>query len=749
MNQAKNMTNNRQENISIGNLLYDAPLHFPEQDRLGRTEFSRYLARAITEMDAEEGFVFGLYGPWGSGKSTIINFALYFLEEERKGEKPLIVVRFNPWWFAGQEQLIHQFFGQLNAVLGVQNISENLKNLASKLDLLAKILVPFSFVPAVGVWADRLKNLFQRSGTATKAVAEAAHKDIHRLRESIDETLKNQDARILVIMDDIDRLSAEEIRQVFQVVKAVANFPKTIYLLAFDQKMVAGALNQLQGGSGKEYLKKIVQVPLDLPLPDRTSLRILFAEQCEDIFQGTPKNLWDEVEWWNIYWDGIDPFLRTPRDVNRFVNILRVTYPPVLREVNLADFIGIQALRVFAPESYQIVASNKELFSGSDGLGSYERPEDRRNRFEELAKGLSDLKQKPVDGILSRLFPRWASAYGGSSHGSTWLSQWRKELRVCSPDVFDRYFMFSLAPGEISSIEMQSLLGRAENSELFGQELLTLSKQRRTDGSTRLRTFLEQLQDYTEADIPNEHIEAILRAIFKVGDQLFLEKDKKGMFDFGNDMRLLRISYQLLERLPTQQERFEILKKVFNDAKAVTLLAHDVMMLGQEHGKHGEKEPTQPEEKRTVAEIHLGELEDLALQKLRSLARGKRLHLSPDFTSLLYRMTDWGEEEEAKDYVSDLISNDDGLCDYLAAFLQVTHSHGMSDRVAKRTWRVPVASVREFLKKDPAGLIPRCKKILKEAPAWLDDRKRQALETFIQEIEEPFDKFGNRKRAPK
>jgi predicted KAP-like P-loop ATPase len=728
--------------------LYDTALRQPDQDRLGRAEFARFLARAIIRMDAQEGFVFALNGPWGAGKTTIINFVLHFIGEEEKEKNELVVVRFNPWWFSGREQLIQQFFRQFKATLGGQDAPKELRNVSQKLDRLARILEPLTLVPAVGGWVDRVKNVFRTSATATQAIAEAMAQDIHEIRASIDSTLRNQNARILVVIDDIDRLHAEEIQQLFQVVKAVADFPKTIYLLAFDRGVVASAVSRLQGASGDDYLEKIVQAPFDLPIPDRTSLRRLLLEQIDEVLGGTPEELWDNVEWGNLYWDGIDTFIRTPRDVKRFVNILRPTYAIVKGEVNPIDFLGIQALRLFVPEMYSFVVTNKDQLTGAvdRGMEVSDRPEDRRKLFDSFLEGASGDRRRAIQDIMGRLFPRWASAYGDSSYGSEWFSVWRKKLRICSPDVCDRYFMLSLLPGDVSSVEMQALLSLGGDPEAFGKELLRLSTERRPDGTTRLRVFLERMQDFTESDVREEHIEPILRAIYNVGDQLFLDEDRAGMFDHGNDMRLLRISYQLLKRLPTQQQRFETLRKIFSEAKSVSLVTHDVIILGQEHGKYREREPTQPEEQRTVAANHLPELEAIALRKIREAAEEKRLHAGPDFGYLLYQLAEWSSEDEAKAYVSQLVVDDIGVCDFLSGLLQYGYSHGFSDRVARRAGRIHLPSVQKFFSGDPSELVPRYEKILKDAPTWLNQRRKVALETFIKEVKEPLDEWGRPRR---
>ncbi len=195
------------------------------------------------------------------------------------------------------------------------------------------------------------------------AKASRQPKDVYKLKEDINKILKKQQQRILVVIDDIDRLTAEEIRQLFRVIKAVANFPNIVYLLLFDKEVVVKALAETQKIPGEAYLEKIVQVPFELPLPDKISLRRLLNEQLNSILADTPEQLFDKTYWSKIYFAGIDHFIKTPRDIVRLTNTLRVTYPVVKGEVNAADFIAIEALRVFYPSVYDIVRKNPGEFT--------------------------------------------------------------------------------------------------------------------------------------------------------------------------------------------------------------------------------------------------------------------------------------------------------------------------------------------------------------------------------------------------
>src|SRR5215471_13391993 len=84
-------------------------------DKLGYASFAKNLAISISQISPTGGLVIGLYGAWGLGKSTVLNFVEYEIQGSRR-LKPTIV-RFNPWWFCGQEDLTHAFFNQLVATL--------------------------------------------------------------------------------------------------------------------------------------------------------------------------------------------------------------------------------------------------------------------------------------------------------------------------------------------------------------------------------------------------------------------------------------------------------------------------------------------------------------------------------------------------------------------------------------------------------------------------------------------------------
>ena len=225
----------------------------------------------------------------------------------------------------------------------------------------------------------------------------------------------------MIVIDDIDRLTPEEIRQLFRVIKAVADFPNVLYLLAFDREIVVKALTEKQELPGDQYLEKIVQVPVDVPAPDRTALQAMLSGRLDTILRDTPEELFDQNYWQNVYLGGIDQFIATPRDVVRLANAISITYAhhEIRGEVNAVDFIALEVIRLFHPNVYHIVRNNEECFTGffDSFLGDTERSDNDLRQFHEgWVEDLPEHRRAPIRRLLARIFPRLEELWGGD-HG--------------------------------------------------------------------------------------------------------------------------------------------------------------------------------------------------------------------------------------------------------------------------------------------------------------------------------------------
>lgn len=729
-------------NTHIGSVVNDAPIRDPKDDQLQRGEFSNQLADAILRMDASEGFVIALNGPWGSGKTSVINLVRHRLREAVR-EKRLVVTEFKPWWFSGQEQLIKQYFRHLWTVFNKKNVPEGLQKIGDAFESIGNIFEKLSNLPNVPGTAGWGSKIFGALSYVFSSTARARQMDLDAWRDKVIAQLSGQGARVVVIIDDIDRLAVAEMRQMFQVVKAVGNFPNTIYLLSFDTLIVEKAVETDQSGSGRAYLEKIVQLPFDLPQPDSPTLHRLFFSQLDKILEGTPDVLWKSGDWTTLFWESISPYLKSIRDVKRLLNRLRATYPLVKGEVNGPEFVAFQTLYLFEPALVEYIRDNKESFTGA--LQDFKRgvipDKSAKAEKEKLLEELRLSNRTVVDETLQHLFPRWAARTGqGGGYSNDWSHQWRKDRRVRHPDVFPLYFNLQVPIGDISSPEMNEILSSAPDPSSFSSHLLRLAAEKTPNGLTRVHAFLDKIQDYTEERIPEDHIVPILKALFNVGDKLFIETDTTGFAMFDNPILILRVINQLTKRLKTQQERFEAIKQGIEDGKSLYTIVHEIGVQGQEHGKFKNTEQLDAEPSRSLSAVHLAALETIALEKIRaSAADGSLLH-APRLILILYSWKEWAGLNEPKAFISRLADDDSSF----VALVKGVSGKGRSTSATEvREWTtVNPDTLVEFMGLTKDELARRASDILASQTLFLGEKQREVLKVLIDNIRKPKNSFG-------
>jgi predicted KAP-like P-loop ATPase len=240
---------------------------------LGRAPFAASLASSIKGWRGNESLIIALYGAWGSGKSSVKNMVLQALRSV--DEHSPLIIEFNPWQWAGQNQLAEAFFREVGLILGRSDTSEDGKRRAAKwrtygtyltlgasLAKSLKTILPILGLPGSGIADIVAKGIEQSAAMAlegSKGVDDqgvAQEQTLAEIKKELSDSLKNLDGPILVVLDDIDRLTPEEIRLLFQLVKANADFPNVVYLLLFQRDIVERSLDSPPAVSGQEFLKK-------------------------------------------------------------------------------------------------------------------------------------------------------------------------------------------------------------------------------------------------------------------------------------------------------------------------------------------------------------------------------------------------------------------------------------------------------------------------------------------------------------
>ena len=281
----------------------DTPIRNPEEDVLGRAKLAESFSEQLLSLDASEGLVTGALGPWGSGKTSFVNLVRPHLKKAG-----IEILDFNPWMFSGTEQLVESFFVELSAQLRGRD-RRRFYELGKSLTRYGEIFsgMRWGWLPVAGPWIDRvrlaMKLLVNLPDLRKEGIAER--------RDKVKKALTALGTPLVVVVDDIDRLTTPEIRAVFKLVRLTANFPNVIYITAFDRERVEKALTESTGIRGRDYLEKILQWDIDLPEIPEEVLIGQITQAIDGALSGIENaGPFDEERWPDVFHDVVRPLLR-------------------------------------------------------------------------------------------------------------------------------------------------------------------------------------------------------------------------------------------------------------------------------------------------------------------------------------------------------------------------------------------------------------------------------------------------------
>ena len=366
-------TSNETQNEDKAPLLEDRPITKREQDRLGFGDEVDTLYQRIIERETTTALSIGINARWGDGKSSFIN-----LMEEKfiQNKDRFIVIRFNPR-YSTYDTIQSAFFEILYSEL-------------SKYD--SRFKSSFNdYLRVIDVMTDHkyLSALFQTSTLFNR--------DSEKSR--INDAIKRLKKRIIVIIEDLDRLTGDEIVEVFKLIDGNAAFDNLIFISAYDKRRINSLLestDEWTAFSDKFFTwerplpLRSSQFLLDFLIPNLTSDLIFSKEEIEEINRSIMVNA-----------TFFTSYLKNIRDVKRYINLVKPSLKRIYKEVKLRDFLLIELVRYRYPDEHR-------------GLYEQNSHKDSETNFERkiTIDGLED--QYKSKDILNELFP----ADGNNSYRS-------------------------------------------------------------------------------------------------------------------------------------------------------------------------------------------------------------------------------------------------------------------------------------------------------------------------------------------
>jgi KaiC/GvpD/RAD55 family RecA-like ATPase len=672
--------------VSENYLLSDAALSDADEDQLGYEAFAVDLADIIQKEVPSKGFVVSVNGQWGSGKSTILNF----LENElSEGDKTPTILRFNPWWFSGEADLIQCYLEELAATLGDGSQYNELRGeLAKYAKAVSKI--PFD---AAGVPVNRAVG-------ATASFIEPGETTTSELKSSIENTIRDEYDHIVVFIDEIDRLTNRETSQVFKLVKSVADFPNTSYVLAFSREIVTDALeadeNPHRVENGGEFLDKIVQLPRRVPVPKQGSLRRMLEQGLHQI---APQDTTVKKDRNSNIITEICEVVDTPRDVTRLLNSVQSSYRVLDKEINFLDIVALEAIKEHAEPVYETVRREPESFAFLVKGPSTSGPTDEATQDENISL--------PVENLLSDIFPHWHKENFAMSDELEF--QYRESNRVAHPDLLHRYLRKTVPQSQYSRAEISTIIRATDDKEKFTQKLRTESLNSDSEPTTNRVLLSELLASRDKIRDMN----AVLRGIFNIADDLIRFDDRpQSMFGTNTTTYLLylyRFTANESGSLPKD------IKKAIRDGES---LFFPWYVLNQE-GAEGSNSHIRYYPYTLDQEAIIDIIRDLAAVK----KRNKTLVDAPNIHRLM-GLLDQDDDQFVLDWLEDVVTDETRLPRLLVGITRSSRINGQ-----------PVYYINPDVLREYVDLETVQTTVSSLTPGDYDEREKRALKNFQKVME--------------
>lgn len=619
----------------------DSPIGSLEEDRLGRRPFAEALAAEIMAAPAARGYVMGLTGPWGSGKTSILNMTMDALGGDA------LVVQFNPWMFSGTEALLASFFEEIGKQLEPRTSA--LKEIAGKLATYGHLLSPVATLVGGGS---------AMSGAADVLEKLSAGPSVLERREELRDLLKKLDRRLVVVLDDVDRLRPQEVLDIVRLVRLVGDFPNTLYLLAFDRGRVEECLGEGNIERGRAYLEKIVQVTHDVPSPRQPDVTTIFVSGLEHLIETLPTGPFDTGDWQNIFAFVVRPLLATPRSVRRLLSSLSMTMRLVGDEVALADLIGIEAVRVLCPAMFTAIISVADSLSPR-GVPTQSGYVHGQSVLDSPIGPMAQVDEPYGTQVCRWLFPAACRYFENMHYGPEWEVTWRNQRKIASASVFRFYLERQLPDGVVPARTVDVALASLTDREQLKCLLEPLSAAAVMDLVERMNATLENIpfnEDAVEGDPARVALPVLL-------DLLPRLPEDTGMLSFSGSMVLLRAAIRLLRRIPTEEARAEVVRLVLSGTASMTGRLLLLRMVGHREGIGAGL--ISADEQKELNEQLRRELIELPASRFAAETRNVRL---ADFMA---------ETVEGRDALQTLVEDDRVMLSLFARSVGQTRAQGM------------------------------------------------------------------------
>lgn len=493
-------------------------------------KYAETLVKKLKNTDlSKESFAVGITGEWGSGKSTFLNTMKKEIEEEKFAE----IVEFNPWLCNSPEQVTQDFFATL-----IDKLSPKHSTLSRDLNKYAKLLNKIA-KPSLSIFGIDLD-------------LTPGDDSLDELKENISDKLAKLPKKVVILIDDTDRLEGNEIFEILRLIRNTADFKNVIYIATYDKEYVTDVLeNKIKDPDN--YLEKIFQLEVHLLKTRNYLLWSRLVSELNEYFQFDGIDIINSVEEQNL----VLKVLTNYRQIKRFARHY-ITYSDYLNNIKLKDIdkkclFWIELLQMYDKYAYDILAKDyTRLLNDSD------------DQILLHLKDKKDIKMKLKDetlNILNIMFPK----------------TYKTDIQLKAN--YDKYFSLNISPFEVSMIEYITAISYNGEDKMNNAKETIYKWSRKKDDSIIAR-FINYTQYLNTTNLYENYILlilyfALIRNNFNKIKFLLVKEERNGKYS------LERISKIIEEWFKLEINNYEFNEKLIRLSEFLNQMYHYITINGE------------------------------------------------------------------------------------------------------------------------------------------------------------------------
>lgn len=388
----------KNDTIIIGNdinpFLLDQPIANKEEDLLDYQAKAMEIAEKLRQVYLYSSWSMGIVAPWGGGKSSFVNLLKKELNE--KGTIPFLIITYNPRNASSVSKIQEDFFSVF---------SNELKPYNSK------------FISMFRQYMDAL-NILDDNNVISKLSKLTQIADKESLKEKISNALKELPCRVIIFIEDLDRLLVDEIIEVLKIIDGNAAFANTIFVTSYDKSQVNRIIDEKYKSENNVFTDKFFSYEFILPLRPYEKIHTYLKQEIVNAMEVADEELSTITAAIDAQYNLLSKYITTLRDAKRFINLFVNDLISIKKEVDFTDFFLLSIIK------YKDVNVYKRLYDKEFIIKDH-----FSTRYSFNTKIFNGAE--PYHDIINKLFP--------SDFGTGFIeSSYR---RIFSPKAFDIYFV--------------------------------------------------------------------------------------------------------------------------------------------------------------------------------------------------------------------------------------------------------------------------------------------------------------------